>query len=410
LCLCAWASAGHAQEVTSPRQHANAARAALLKKDYAGAVDAYRAAQDGGYHNADMLYGLACAHALQGQQEQALIALERSVAEGWRAADELEQDKDLAPLHGSPRWTALLRQARDNERAYRGSHASPETFKFLTGDIDLFWKAYEQLPAAPNPAEVLEHQYLDQGSAGLQDFVPGRIGSGEKLYQSMVQRPKYYAAIRPATLQVGRSEPAVREAMRSFKAIYDQALFPDVYFVMGAMNSGGTASSHGLLIGTEIFSSGNGVPSDELSPWLKTVVKSSDLLPSIVTHELMHFQQHLDPDTLLGHAIKEGSADFLASLVVQGNFNEHIYAYGYAHEAELKKEFFTRMHGSDMKGWLYGGGLADGRPADLGYFMGFRICQSYYQRAKDKKKAVAEMLNIKDFKRFLADSGYYSAN
>jgi len=60
-----------------------------------------------------------------------------------------------------------------------------------------------------------------------------------------------------------------------------------------------------------------------------------------------------------------------------------------------------------MSQWLYGGAdEATGRPADLGYFMGFRICQAYYQQAKDKKQAIVEILNTRDFNRLLADSGY----
>lgn len=407
LCLCAWAGGAQALDTRSPRQLANAAATALEKKDYAGAVAYYQAALDGGYHPPAMLVEMACAHALQGETEPALAALERGVAEGWHDAGALESETDLASLHDSPRWSTVLRQAADKEKAYRASHADPEKFKFLTGDIDLFWKTYEKLPAAPNPAAVLDSDYLDQGSKGLRGFVPHRIEGGQRLYRALSKMPRYYAAIRPATLQASGAEPAVRAAMRRFKAIYDDALFPDVYMVIGAMNSGGTASEDGLLIGTEIFSANSGVPTDELGPWIKSAVKPPELLPSIVTHELMHFQQRLRPVALLDHAIKEGSADFLASLVVQGNFNEHVYTYGYAHEAELKQEFFARMDGTDMTGWLYsGGGKGGERPADLGYFMGFRITQAYYQQARDKKQAIIDILHIQDFKRFLADSGY----
>ncbi|WP_301546347.1 MULTISPECIES: hypothetical protein [unclassified Duganella] len=38
--------------------------------------------------------------------------------------------------------------------------------------------------------------------------------------------------------------------------------------------------------------------------------------------------------------------------------------------------------------------------------MGFRICQANYQNAKDKKQAIVDILNAKDFERLLADSGY----
>lgn len=110
---------------------------------------------------------------------------------------------------------------------------------------------------------------------------------------------------------------------------------------------------------------------------------------------------------MLGGVIKEGSADFLASLVSDENFNQHIYDFGYAHEVELKQLFLQDMLKNDASNWLYKASKTKGRPADLEYFMGFRITQAYYQRAADKKQAVIDILNIKDFNKFVQDSGYF---
>jgi len=38
--------------------------------------------------------------------------------------------------------------------------------------------------------------------------------------------------------------------------------------------------------------------------------------------------------------------------------------------------------------------------------MGFKICQSFYDKAADKKKAIEQILTIKDFRQFLLESGY----
>jgi hypothetical protein len=45
-------------------------------------------------------------------------------------------------------------------------------------------------------------------------------------------------------------------------------------------------------------------------------------------------------------------------------------------------------------------------PRDLGYWMGYRIARSYYDRADDKTKAVADILQLTDFAAFLRTSGY----
>ncbi|TDE48401.1 hypothetical protein [Flavobacterium sp. GT3P67] len=41
---------------------------------------------------------------------------------------------------------------------------------------------------------------------------------------------------------------------------------------------------------------------------------------------------------------------------------------------------------------------------DQGYWIGYQICKSYYENATDKKQAIKEMLNIKNYKVFLEKS------
>ena len=49
---------------------------------------------------------------------------------------------------------------------------------------------------------------------------------------------------------------------------------------------------------------------------------------------------------------------------------------------------------------------ASGRPADLGYYIGYHIKKAYYDRAPDKARAIREILHIADARQFLARSGY----
>ena len=64
------------------------------------------------------------------------------------------------------------------------------------------------------------------------------------------------------------------------------------------------------------------------------------------------------------------------------------------------------MNRTNVNDWLYNGSAAKGRPADLGYYIGYKICEAYYRVAKDKKQAVKDILEIKDFNQFLKDSQY----
>jgi uncharacterized protein YjaZ len=64
------------------------------------------------------------------------------------------------------------------------------------------------------------------------------------------------------------------------------------------------------------------------------------------------------------------------------------------------------MNGKDAKNWLYQGADVKDKPADLGYYMGYKIIESYYKNASDKKQAVRDILEIKDFNAFLKASRY----
>jgi hypothetical protein len=289
--------------------------------------------------------------------------------------------------------------------AVPGNH-DPSTFRFETADIARFWAAYDQMPTSGEPAALFDRAYLDPGTPGLHGFITDRIRSASHLIDVIQHHPKYYAAIRANTLRVSTIEPRVRDALRTFKGLYADAVFPDLYFVIGALSSGGTATPDGLIIGTEIFSRSPDVPTDELDPWLFAVTRTIDDLPLIIVHEWVHFQQVTSAEHLLGQIIQEGAADFLASLVTHGTINAHVYTYGYAHEAELKQQLVADLPGDSRAHWLYNGNDAKDRPADLGYFMGYRITQAYYERAADKRQAIIDILHVKDFDKFLADSGY----
>jgi len=64
------------------------------------------------------------------------------------------------------------------------------------------------------------------------------------------------------------------------------------------------------------------------------------------------------------------------------------------------------MTANDNSLWLYNGNSIKDRPADLGYYMGYKIAEAYYKNAADKKQAVRDILEIKDFAAFLKASRY----
>ena len=198
-------------------------------------------------------------------------------------------------------------------------------------------------------------------------------------------------------MSIDKKRDRFYECFDNLKKIYPEAVFPDVYFVIGAKNSGGTAFNEGLIIGAEMF----GKEKNDFKP-----VIDIDLVDEVVAHELIHFQQkYAQNNTLLAQCIREGSADFICELIAGSHSNTKIHEYGNGHARELWNEFVIEMNGTNWTNWLYSS-KDKSRPKDLGYWIGYKITRAYYTNAVDKIKAIQEILNIKDFNSFLADSKY----
>lgn len=279
----------------------------------------------------------------------------------------------------------------------------PQAAVVSVSDIVLFWKAYDAWAKdgakEDRLAAVLQSEYLDRASPGVRDFTPNRIVSADELARRILSDRAYYEAVRPHTEKVLVLEPRVRDLYRRFKSMYRDAAFPALYFVIGRRNSGGMSSARALVIGAEMF----GVEGARL--------RQEDMVP-MVAHELMHFQQQTAPaagSSMLGTCMREGAADFLAEQLVGRHTNEAIRAYGDAHEHELWPKFQRDLQRPDgHRLWLYNlGDKTRTYPPDLGYYMGYKITQAYFQRARDRAAALRMIIEMRDPQKLMQESGYH---
>ena len=165
---------------------------------------------------------------------------------------------------------------------------------------------------------------------------------------------------------------------------------------MGARNSGGTVADAGLILGVEMYSRR---PTAALNP---------DDFVGLVTHELVHFEQKSSTsNTLLHQSMIEGAADFIAELIAGRNGNERTKAYADGHEQEIWETFSKEMHGIKLDDWLYNAGkVKAGIPPDLGYYVGYKVCQAYYEHASDKRAALRQIMPMENEEKILKNSTY----
>jgi len=289
--------------------------------------------------------------------------------------------------------------------------ATPDSARVETADVGRFFEAARRLPSAPtvrDSARVLFEHYYYPGSDGLLDFIERRIGSAFQLAGKIRERPAYYAHLPVSLGGLGVIAPRIRAGFERFEGLWPEAVFADVYFVIGRMNSGGTTSQDKLLIGAEMYGRDAAAPGAELNEWEARVLRDTGMVVAIVVHELMHVNQVPLPGasaTVLAQAIREGGADFVAELVTGRNINDHVHAWADPREREVWEEFRAAMNGRDFGRWFGNSGEA-GRPPDLGYYVGYRIAKALYDRSPDKRRAIGEILRGTDAPALLAASGY----
>ena len=264
----------------------------------------------------------------------------------------------------------------------------PLESKIVTSDIENFWLVFDEIDTLNITDNPFNKSYFDIGSVGLLDFLGEKIIHPDSLLHTVLEHYEWYVELKPHTLKALEMEKKVRSVFYSLGYWYPKAEYPPVYFVVGRFNSGGTSTKNGIIIGME-----NSGPLKDLS--------------YLIAHETIHFQQPSDTtNTLLAQCIIEGSADFIGELISGGNINAEKYVFGDKNKDKLCEEFVEVMHTSNFTDWLYEQSGKDDRPADLGYWMGYRITEQYFIRAPDKRQAVSEILNISNFKKFTKDSGF----
>ncbi len=275
-------------------------------------------------------------------------------------------------------------------------------------DITNFWQAYDSVQTTTDrqkKVEFIQKLYVDKGTIGLKEMMELRGGTAEKWAEMIETAKTTLEEKRPYTLSVLQQKAIIEQKLLRLKALYPDFQGGDIFFVVGISNSGGTIKGKHVLIGTEVIA-------NEKENWAV----------STVLHEFIHTLQKPCNYHFLAHCIHEGMADFGSELIHdEGTLaerypNSHT-AFGLKNEQAVWDEFKKYMHLSLSQyfGWLYDSRTINGQKVkDLGYFVGYQICKSYYNKATDKKKTLKEifewdMSSDENARDVVLKSGYLNA-
>lgn len=300
-------------------------------------------------------------------------------------------------------WSVRV-QAQDNPRVF-------------TSDVDNFWTAFDSVQTVKDTTRqiaFMQSLYIDKGTEGLKLFMKLRRFDAARLVTVINKYPKFWASIRENTLKIKPRIPAIETHLREFKVLYPDLRPAKLYFTITAVRVAGTVQDSLAMIGTEIATGNKNTdvsefPDRRLANFFQT--QSTDNIIPVVVHEYVHTQQRSEAKILLGQALSEGACDFITELILKEPLMNSYLQYGRKNEKELKAAFKKEMLGEDFSNWLYNGSTTK-TMGDLGYFMGYAVCKSYYQHAKNKSQAIKDIitLNYGDqavVMAFLAKSRYY---
>lgn len=269
-------------------------------------------------------------------------------------------------------------------------------------DVKRFYELYDATQGHPS-AEALQHDYIDLGSPGLHHLSEIRSVTGAAIAKALAAHPRIYLDAKRCMETLPRVRERAAAALHTLGRLYPKAQFPPVTIAVGRGKPVGVADSTGVIIGLEALCAVN-----YLNPNVE------DRFVHTLAHEYTHVQQALqspalynDPTpTVLEASLTEGAAEFIATLMTEEK--EFRSPYAPADKSlytEIETRFVADEDKKDLSQWIDNGSLTN--PGDRGYWVGYRIVKSYYEHAKDKGKAVHDILETKDPKPFLASSGWY---
>jgi len=271
--------------------------------------------------------------------------------------------------------------------------------KIFTQDIDNFWVAFDSIESTNDYSKKLtfiNSLYIEKGTPGLQSFMELR-DYNDSLYVRLIDSlPKFWHSVRENTLSIKSKTQELNQAVETLRSLYPELRDAQMYFTIGGLRSGGTTQGNMVLVGAEIATGDSSTNMAEFkNDWLKKVFskQSIDNIVYLNIHEYIHTQQTGYKKRVMNQCIAEGSCDFIAELVLERPIVTQYLTYGREHAPELKAKFSRDLDSEDLSLWLYNGGQ-QGEKADLGYYIGYEICKSYYMHAADKKQAIKDIIEL----------------
>jgi hypothetical protein len=290
----------------------------------------------------------------------------------------------------------------------------------ITYDIDNFWAAYDKITATKDSAQqyaFINKIFLEKGSKGLKGIMRARRYTAKSYIDAINNHPLFWKSIRANTMKAKVLAKDLAINISKIKNIYPDFEPAKIYFTIGAFKANGTTTNGMVLIGSELALADKNTITSEFSnqfSHLKPYFASNpiDDIVFLNTHEYIHTQQNTTNGyNLLSQTVLEGVAEFVAVKALGIPSKAPAIAFGKQHEPAVKDSFVKEMFSDNYDNWLWNSFDNIFNMRDLGYYVGYTMCEKYYDLAQNKQKAIKEMIeldynNALELEQFVDKSGY----
>lgn len=275
----------------------------------------------------------------------------------------------------------------------------------FTTDVANFWVMRDSVTSTTDTAKqaaYVRSLYIEKASDGLKAFMRNKDNIEQRYITEITATPRFWDSLKIKTAQLTASAQNLENNIKRFATLYPGLEPAATYFLVGLRQQGGTVRGNLSIIGVEVA--------------LNSIISQKELTRMGV-HEYVHTQQKR-PDfqkiNVLTSAIREGACDFIARHVTGIAPSGAYMQYGSKHESQVWQLFEKEMLTQQNDNWVSTGNNPALLAPDLGYFVGYKICEAYYKKAHDKKQAIKDIIEL-DYadqnavNSFLAKSGYKPA-
>ncbi|MDT3402633.1 DUF2268 domain-containing putative Zn-dependent protease [Mucilaginibacter terrae] len=303
------------------------------------------------------------------------------------------------------------------------SYAQQKPEVVIATDITNFWNAYDKITATKDSTQQLNYLnqlFINKGTPGLKAMMQVRNYTAKQYIDAINRYPLFWNSIRTNTLKAKAFASDIAINVSKLRKLYPQLKPAQVYFTMGILRSGGTTLNNNVLVGSEISMTDEYTVTSEFPDNYKNLgnfFKTNPIKSLVFTnvHEYVHTQQKSTQiNTLLGQCIMEGVAEFMA-VKATGQASPTFAMFKSNINTQRLKQVFARqlLNSINYGYWLYNDEQNEFNERDLGYYVGYLICQNYYNKVKDKQQAIKQMIeldynNDADLLAFVDQSEYFN--